>query len=204
MTTAGEGGMVTTDNSEWWAAMWAFKDHGKSFDAVYNRKHEPGFRWLHESFGTNWRLPEVQSAIGRHQLRKMDAWHAARTRNAEAILNSCRNTTVLRVPDVPDHIEHAWYKCYVFVRPECLKDDWSRDRLMVEIVQRGVPCYTGSSSEIYLEKAFEGTGWRPAGRLPVARELGETSLMLVHPTLTAQGIEKTQTVISEVCRLAQK
>jgi len=205
MTTAGEGGMVTTDNSEWWATMWAYKDHGKSFDAVYNRKHEPGFRWLHESFGTNWRLPEVQSAIGRHQLRKMDAWHAARTRNAEAILNSCRNTTVLRVPDVPDHIEHAWYKCYVFVRPECLKDDWSRDRLMVEIVHRGVPCYTGSSSEIYLEKAFDGSGWRPAGRLPVARELGETSLMfLVHPTLTAQEIEKTQTVISEVCRLAQK
>ncbi|TJV39442.1 MAG: DegT/DnrJ/EryC1/StrS family aminotransferase, partial [Mesorhizobium sp.] len=112
MTTAGEGGMVTTDNADWWSRMWSYKDHGKSWDAVYGRQHVPGFRWLHESFGTNWRLPELQSAIGRFQLRKIEAWHETRTRNAEAILEAARNSAVLRVPDMPDHVEHGWYKCY--------------------------------------------------------------------------------------------
>ncbi|TIM16069.1 MAG: DegT/DnrJ/EryC1/StrS family aminotransferase [Mesorhizobium sp.] len=205
MTTAGEGGMVTTDNADWWSRMWSYKDHGKSWDAVYGRQHVPGFRWLHESFGTNWRLPELQSAIGRFQLRKIEVWHETRTRNAEAILEAARNSAVLRVPDMPDHVEHGWYKCYVFVRPEVLKADWTRDRLIAEIVARGVPCYSGSCSEIYLEKAFDSTGWRPAERLPIARQLGETSLMfLVHPTLTGAEIEKTQSVIAELSALAMR
>lgn len=203
MTTAGEGGMVTTDNADWWSRMWSYKDHGKSWDAVYERQHAPGFRWLHESFGTNWRLPEIQSAVGRFQLRQMDAWHDARARNAGAILEAAGNSAVLRVPEMPDHIEHGWYKCYLFVRPEALKAGWTRDRLIAEIGARGVPCYSGSCSEVYLEKAFDGTGWLPAERLPVARQLGETSLMfLVHPTLTSTEIEKTQSVISEVSRIA--
>ena len=205
MTTAGEGGMVTTDNADWWSAMWSYKDHGKSYNAVYNRKHQPGFRWVHDGFGTNWRLPEIQSAIGRYQLTRMENWHEARTRNANAILDAARNSPVLRIPDIPAHIRHAWYKFYAFIRPEALRDDWSRDRFIAEIVARGVPCYSGSCSEIYLEKAFDGTGYRPNARLSVARELGETSIMfLVHPTLTAAEIAKTQNVVAEVAQLAQR
>ncbi|TIN11643.1 DegT/DnrJ/EryC1/StrS aminotransferase family protein [Mesorhizobium sp.] len=203
MTTAGEGGMVTTDNREWWSRMWSYKDHGKSWEAVYERSHEPGFRWLHESFGTNWRLTEIQAAVGRLQLLRMSNWHQARTKNAEAILEAAGNQPVLRVPEVPGHVEHAWYKCYAFVRPENLGSGWSRDRFVAEIVARNVPCYSGSCSEVYLEKAFDGTGWDPPQRLPVARELGETSVMfLVHPTLTPDEIARTRDAISEVCRLA--
>lgn len=203
MTTAGEGGMVTTNNETWWSCMWSYKDHGKSWEAVYERQHAPSFAWLHESFGTNWRLPEIQSAIGRHQLRRMGEWHEARKRNAEAILEAARKTAVLRVPDVPDHVEHAWYKCYVFIRPESLKQGWSRDRFIAEIVAKGVPCMAGSCSEIYLEKAFDNTGWRPSERLPIARELGETSVMfLVHPTLKAKDIDRTCDAIAEVARRA--
>lgn len=205
MTTAGEGGMVTTDNRDWWSRMWSYKDHGKSWDAVFERKHPPGFRWVHESFGTNWRLTEIQSAIGRLQLRRMAEWHEARKRNAETILAACRDLSLLRVPQLPDYIEHAWYKCYAFIRPEGLKDDWSRDRVVAEIVDRGVPCYFGSCSEVYLEKAFDNTGWRPAEALSTARELGETSIMfLVHPTLTSQEIDQTCEAISDVCRLATR
>ena len=203
MTTAGEGGMVTTDREDWWSRIWSYKDHGKAWDAVYERQHAPGFRWLHESFGTNWRLTEIQSAIGRWQLAKMPEWHAARTRNAQLILEGARKVDVLRVPDTPEHIEHGWYKCYTFIRPEVLAAGWSRDRFIAEIVARGVPCYSGSCSEIYLERAFDGTGWRPATRLPVARELGDTSVMfLVHPTLTDAEVDKTAAVIADVGRLA--
>ena len=203
MTTGGEGGMVTTNDRQLWADMWAYKDHGKSWEAVYEREHAPGFRWLHESFGTNWRMLEVQAVIGRIQLRRMQDWHRARLDNAQSIWTAARQLPALRVPDLPDDEVHAAYKCYVFVRPQCLKPDWSRDRILNEIIARGVPAFSGSCSEVYLEKAFDNTDWRPAQRLANARELGETSMMfMVHPTLTGQEIALTCKVISEVVQQA--
>ena len=203
MTTGGEGGMVTTNDRQLWADMWAYKDHGKSWEAVYEREHAPGFRWLHESFGTNWRMLEVQAVIGRIQLRRMQDWHRARLDNAQAIWTAARLLPALRVPDLPDDEVHAAYKCYVFVRPQCLKPDWSRDRILNEIIARGVPAFSGSCSEVYLEKAFDNTDWRPAQRLANARELGETSMMfMVHPTLTGEEIGLTCRVISDVVQQA--
>ncbi|KRI01747.1 DegT/DnrJ/EryC1/StrS aminotransferase family protein [Curvibacter sp. PAE-UM] len=199
MTTGGEGGMVTTDDEAVWRAMWAYKDHGKSYAAVYERQHPPGFRWLHESFGTNWRMLEMQAAIGRIQLRRMSEWTQQRTAHAEAILAACRGHAAVRVPELPVGSVHAHYKCYVYVRPQHLAAGWSRDRIVEAISAQGVPCYQGSCSEVYLEKAFEGTSWRPARRLPVAQALGEDSLMfLVHPTLTAAEIQKTCESIRQV------
>lgn len=199
MTTGGEGGMVTTNDPDLWQRMWAYKDHGKSLHAVYEQQHPPGFRWLHESFGTNWRLTELQAAIGRVQLCRLPEWSAMRRANAERIWAAARSCSGLRVPQPPGHLEHAAYKCYVFVQPHELGDGWNRDRIIDEVIARGVPCFSGSCSEIYREKAFEGTGWRPEERLPVARELGETSLMfLCHPTLTAEEIETTCRALSEV------
>lgn len=203
MTTGGEGGMVTTNDRALWERMWSIKDHGKSWDAVYEREHAPGFRWLHDSFGTNWRMMEVQAVIGRIQLRRMPGWHAARLANAERIWSVANSLSGLRVPTMPAEIVHAAYKCYVFVEPAELAEGWNRDRILGEISSRGVPCFSGSCSEVYLEKAFDGTGWRPAERLAVARELGETSLMfLVHPTLSAAEIEKTCSVLKDVMSLA--
>lgn len=199
MTTGGEGGMVTTNDRALWSAMWSLKDHGKSWEAVYERQHAPGFRWLHESFGTNWRMLEVQAVIGRIQLRRMADWHASRLSNAQQIWECARQLPALRVPTIPEGSVHAAYKCYVFVEPQQLKAGWDRDRILGEIAARGVPCFSGSCSEVYLEKAFDDTGWRPAERLPVARELGETSLMfMVHPTLTSAEVAQTCAVLAEV------
>lgn len=203
MTTGGEGGMVTTNDKNLWSRMWSYKDHGKSWEAVYEKKHAPGFRWLHESFGTNWRMIEMQAAIGRIQLGRMPEWHSRRKVNAERIWGHAAKIEGLRVPIVPDDIEHAAYKCYLFVEPEKLNHGWNRDRIINEIIAMGVPCYSGSCSEVYLEKAFDGTGYRPVQRLTVAKELGETSLMfLVHPTLTKEEINKTCSILGEVMQLA--
>lgn len=203
MTTGGEGGMVSTNDRELWSKMWSFKDHGKSWEAVYEREHAPGFRWLHESFGTNWRMMEMQAVIGRIQLRRMSDWHATRLANCDRIWAAANALKGLRIPEVPQGITHAGYKCYVFVEPAELAEGWSRDRILDEISARGVPCFSGSCSEVYLEKAFDGTGWRPVERLPIVRELGETSLMfLVHPTLTAAEIEQTCAVLAEVMTAA--
>jgi len=205
MTTGGEGGMVTTNDRALWLKMWSFKDHGKSWEAIYEREHQPGFRWLHESFGTNWRMLEVQGVIGRIQLRRMPEWRASRINHAEQIWSQARKLQGLRVPAIPEDCAHAAYKCYVFVEPQQLKADWSRDRILSEISALGVPCFSGSCSEVYLEKAFDDTGWRPDVRLPVAQELGETSLMfMVHPTLTEAEIANTCEAIRSVMQQAVK
>jgi dTDP-4-amino-4,6-dideoxygalactose transaminase len=198
MTTGGEGGMVTTNDKSLWSSMWSYKDHGKSYDAVYNREHKPGFRWLHESFGTNWRMLEMQGVIGRIQLRKMNEWTQRRQENGKAIDAALADLSGVRLVNIPDYIEHAEYKHYVFIEPNALKEEWTRDRIINEINNAGVPCYQGSCSEIYLEKAFDNTPWRPAKPLPHAVELGNTSLMfLVHPTLTPSEIDLT-------CEVARK
>jgi len=205
VTTGGEGGMVTVDDEALWKRIWSLKDHGKSYDAVYNRAHAPGFRWLHEGWGSNWRMPEMQAAIGRVQLKTLPEWHEARKRNARALAVALTQLPLLRTPMPPANVEHAWYKFYTFVRPEALAPDWSRDRLMATINEAGVPCYSGSCPEIYLEKAFVDAGLAPGSRLPTAKTLGETSLMLlVHPTLTEAQIGKTCDVISDATRQATR
>jgi len=204
MTTGGEGGMVTTNDRKLWSAMWSFKDHGKSWEAVYERKHPPGYRWLHDSFGTNWRMTEMQAAIGRIQLKRLPEWSTTRLNYAEQIWDAARGCQVLRASeltcfncngcDQSNGCVHAAYKCYVFVK------NGKRDKYMEQINAKGVPCFSGSCSEVYLEKAFDNTGFRPEARLPVAKELGETSLMfLCHPTLTQKEITLTCRVIKEVC-----
>jgi dTDP-4-amino-4,6-dideoxygalactose transaminase len=216
MTTGGEGGMVTTNDETLWRAMWSYKDHGKSYEAVYEREHPHGYRWLHDSFGTNGRMMEIQAVIGRIQLRRMADWTDRRTANAEAIWDACRPFAAVRVPVFTcdrnqcdancakrSDCAHAHYKCYCYVQTSQLADGWTRDRIVEAINAEGVPCYTGSCSEVYLEKTFDNTGWRPAERLPVARELGETSLMfLVHPTLTQSEIDKTCQVLRNILILA--
>ena len=207
MTTGGEGGMVTTNDEQLWRKMWAYKDHGKSYAAVYETEHPPGYRWLHESFGTNWRMTEMQAILGRIQLTRMPDWTAKRTANAQAILDACakwEGKGYLSVPRLEESSEfadstHAYYKLYVYVQPDNLPKEWSRDRIIEEINKLGAPCFSGSASEVYLEKAFDNTGLRPESRLPVAKQLGETSLMfLVHPTLTADEIKQTVQAIDSV------
>lgn len=207
MTTGGEGGMVTTNDEQLWRKMWAYKDHGKSYAAVYETEHPPGYRWLHESFGTNWRMTEMQAVLGRIQLTRMPDWTAKRMANAQAILDTCAKWEAkgyLSVPRLEESAQfadstHAYYKLYVYVQPDNLPKEWSRDRIIEEINELGVPCFSGSASEVYLEKAFDNTGLRPESRLPVAKQLGETSLMfLVHPTLTADEIKQTVQAIDSV------
>lgn len=199
MTTGGEGGMVTTNDETLWKKMWSYKDHGKNFDSIYNKQHPPGFRWLHDSFGTNWRMMEMQAVIGRIQLKKMSEWTAQRNANMEKIYAAFADSPYFTVHRPSDDYVHAAYKCYIQVNTDALPEGWSRDRIMTEINAEGVPCFSGSCSEVYLEHAFDDTPWRPKERLKNAQKLGETSLMfLVHPTLTENNIQITKDVIQQV------
>ena len=209
MTTGGEGGMVTTNDKVLWQKMWEYKDHGKNYDSIYHKQHPPGFRWLHDSFGTNWRMMEMQAVIGRIQLKKMDEWTKIRTQNAkilrDALTQFAGEQQFLRIPDIEFHqvmggdSVHAYYKYYVYVRPENLPENINRDSILNALNEKKIPCFSGSCSEIYLEKAFDNHPSRPKARLTVAKELGETSLMfLIHPTLTTNEMQTIATTTVDV------
>ena len=209
MTTGGEGGMVTTNDKALWQKMWEYKDHGKNYDSIYHKQHPPGFRWLHDSFGTNWRMMEMQAVIGRIQLKKMAEWTNIRTQNAkilrDALTQFAGERQFLRIPDIEFHqvmggdSVHAYYKYYVYVRPENLPQNINRDSILNALNEKKIPCFSGSCSEIYLEKAFDNHPSRPNARLTVAKELGETSLMfLIHPTLTTNEMQTIATTTVDV------
>ena len=203
ITTGGEGGLLALDDDQCWSRAWSFKDHGKSFDLVHNREHPPGFRWLHESIGTNWRMTGIQAVLGSIQLRRLTEQQELRARRAAILLETLRQLPAMRTPEPPAQIRHAWYRYYSFVRPECLRGGWSRDRILDELASRSVTCFSGSCSEIYLEKAFTDRGLGPAERLPVARRLGETSLaFLVDPTIPEAEMHRTADAVAKVMREA--
>lgn len=203
MSTGGEGGLIAMDDEVLWKKAWAYKDIGRSYDAVYHKQHAPGFRWLTETFGTNWRLTEMQSAIGRIQLRKLDGWIKQRRANAELLSQGLADVDGLIVPIATENVYHAYYKYYIFVQIDRLCDGWTRDKIMEEINAQGVPCGVGSCSEIYLEKAFIDAGYAPQSRLEHAKKLGETSLMFqVHPTLNSDHMNQTVKIVKQVMNSA--
>lgn len=204
LTTGGEGGLVCTNDEELWNRAWSFKDHGKSYDAVYRRAHPSGgYRFLHESFGTNWRLTEMQSALGRVLLKKLPERVARRRQNAAVLTSRFSRIPSLRVTQPSEEIGHAYYKYYVFVRPENLNDGWSRDRIMDAINAEGIPCLAGYR-EMYLEKAFPAA-WKPSRALPVTQRLGETGLVfLVHSTLSEPDMFDTCRAVEKVMEAATR
>lgn len=204
MTTGGEGGMLTTNDEQLWRKAWAFKDHGKSYAAVYEKEHPPGYRWLHESFGTNWRITEMQSAIGRIQIKQMPHWFKQRNYYAKQILATCQEFNFIYVPEIPEYIAHAFYKCYAFVDLAQLPQQWSRDKIISALNEQGVPCFSGSCSEVYLEKAFDNQHFKPETPLANAKQLGETSLMfLVHPSLKQHEVDQVCQVIGKLFKEIQ-
>jgi dTDP-4-amino-4,6-dideoxygalactose transaminase len=203
ITTGGEGGMLVTDSRELWEKAWSYKDHGKSYAAVFEREHPLGFRWLHESFGTNWRITEMQAAIGRLQLKKLPQWLAERRRNAGLLKQGLSTVPGLRLALPPAHSEHAYYKYYACIRPEMLLPGWNLERILEALNAEGIPCTVGACSEIYLEKAFVDAGIAPNRPLPVASHLADASLMfMLHPGLTEQDMRDTCTAIAKVMHAA--
>ncbi len=199
ITTAGEGGLLVLDDDVLWNKAWSYKDHGKDWDAVYNRQHATVFKWVHESFGTNWRITEVQSAIGRVALRRLPEWIATRRKHASIWQQQLSSVPGLYIPEPPSHIDHSYYKFYAYLRPESLRAGWTRDRVVHAINAEGVPCAVGSCAEVYLEKAFDNHVSRPTQRLPIAKHGGEHSLMfLVDPALTEQNILAMSKAVKKV------
>ncbi len=203
ISTGGEGGMVVTDCPDIWERAWSFKDHGKGWDAIQNcQQQRTVFKWLHESIGTNWRMTEMQAAIGRIALKRLPVWVKARQSHAALLDEELSNVPGIEVLKPSDNVEHSYYKHYANVSPEMLSDKWSRDEIVRCIQKEGVPCGSGLCCEIYLEKAIQDAGFAPEERLTSAQELGERSMMfMVHPTLSREEIEDTVAAVAKVMRV---
>ena len=202
MSTGGEGGMVTFNKKNLYNKIWSFRDHGKSHNKFYQKTNDTKFKWIHDGIGTNARLTETQSGIGIYQLKKLDYWIKQRKNNNDLINKVCNKFTALRTINVPNYITHAYYKCYVFVIPNNLYKGWNRNRIIKEINNEGINCFTGSCSEVYLEKSFTNMfefNANKNSRLTSAKILGETSLMFeIHPTLTKSDMRIIASSINKV------
>ncbi len=203
MTTGGEGGMLTTNDPQLWRRAWSYKDHGKDWDRVHAREPHRVFRWLHGSVGTNWRMTEMQAAIGRVQLRRLPEWLQQRARLASVLNEQLVGQAGLRIAVPPPHVRHAYYKFYAFLTEEVLTAGWTRDEIVRAVQALGVPCGSGICPAVYREQAFVSAGLVPAASLPVAEQLGHTSLMLlVHPTLTARSVQYAARAVRAVIQAA--
>ena len=196
MSTGGEGGMVLFRDKHDWRRAWSHKDHGKSYDTVFHGQHPLGFRWLHNNFGTNWRMTGMQAAIGLKQLEKLPRWHAQRQAIAIRLAECLSRFDAVEVPQSSKNIEHAWYRFSFHIGEKRLKPDWDHTYLMDAISEEGVPCLE-VCPEIYREKAYDGYDM-PKPDCPNAIALGKRVLQLqVHPTLD-------ETALDNICRALTK
>lgn len=196
ITTGGEGGMVTTDNYQLYKIAWSYKDHGKNYDKVFltPKPTTPSFRWLHDSIGTNWRMTEMQASIGIDALEHLDEWVNFR-RSAAAIFNSVFSELhLVRITLPPDNIYHSYYKYYFFINPNYLKKNCTRDDIISQINNLGIPCFQGTCGEVYKEKAYSYDL-----QLPVTKQLTQNSIMLlVDPSYTLDTIKQISLLIKNI------
>ncbi len=205
MSTGGEGGMLLLRNEAHWQRAWSYRDHGKDYELFNKKSTGVRFRWIHNSIGTNFRLTEFQSAIGLQQLAKLDKWLEERRIRAGILDELFEDLPALQTTPRYNHVGHANYKYYVFVRPELLKPDWDRDRILVEAAALGAPCQSGSCPEIYREDAFaDGASADQLDIcLPNAERLGQTSILLpVDQTLTTAEVRRMGEILRDIVKLA--
>ena len=196
MSTGGEGGMLVTNSKALWEKAWSFKDHGKSYAAMFEQSHPPGFRWVHESIGTNWRMTEMQAAIGRIQLQKLERWVKQRRENARVLSDSISSPLIQSLPEFLDDFYHSYYKYSLQIDLSKLSGTWSRNKIMEEITASGHPCFSGICPEIYREKAFDAYDIEP---LPIASAVGQTTLQfLVDPTFSVEDMKSMAKVVNRV------
>lgn len=202
MTTAGEGGMVVAGDEGLARRIWSAKDHGKSWEAVYEREHPPGFRWLHETLGTNGRMTELQAAVGLLQLGKLEGWVERRRQHAARLRRALSRHASFDTPELPDDVYGSYYRLYTRIRPESLAAGWDRDRVMVALEAEGLPCRVGSCTEIFREKVFDGLE-RP--ELPVAAQLARVALSFTtHPTLDEAALDDAERILDKVMAVATR
>ena len=215
ISTGGEGGMISTNSQKLWLKIWSLKDHGKNYKSVFFKKHEIGFKWLHDELGSNYRMTEMQAAIGREQLKILEKQIKKRNSIASLYINELKNYYnkyhILKKPDFkcqtcPDKHNlkkcnkcvHAFYRLNLYTNKNMIK----QIKLIEELNKNKINCSVGSCPEIYREKIFKKLKFYPKKRLSNAKLLGETSVMF--PIDPGKSASKVKTEISCMKKILNK
>jgi dTDP-4-amino-4,6-dideoxygalactose transaminase len=215
ISTGGEGGMISTNSKKLWLTCWSIKDHGKNYNSVFYKKHKTGFRWLHDNLGSNYRMTEMQAAIGRIQLKSLDNQLKIRNAIANIYLSELKDYYqkyhLLQKPDFKcqtcpfkqnekkcKKCLHAFYRLNLFINKNKIK----QIKLIEQFNKNKINCSVGSCPEIYREKIFKKLKFYPKKRLSNAKLLGETSLMF--PIDPARSMAKVKTEINSIKKIFNK
>ncbi|HEV2866495.1 MAG TPA: DegT/DnrJ/EryC1/StrS aminotransferase family protein [Allosphingosinicella sp.] len=200
ISTAGEGGLVTFRDDRAYEWAWSYKDHGKVRSRALEHAPQPGFRWLHDIVGTNWRMTEICAAVGLLQMDKLPQWRMRRTRNADVWAEALQDVPGVRAPRPARNLTGAYYKFYAYLDVDAGQNARLRDRILQEAGAAGIRIFSGSCSEVYREAAFSDMKVEPH---PVAKALGDSSLMFeVHPTLDTRRLRDRADAVAEIIRRA--
>ncbi|KWV92897.1 DegT/DnrJ/EryC1/StrS aminotransferase family protein [Erythrobacter sp. YT30] len=189
MSTGGEGGMLVMKDETVWRRSWAYKDHGKDPIRLREKSNSaPGeFRYCIDDFGSNFRMTEMQAAIGRLQLKKLDDWVARRRENACALVEEATKHPAVSSMNVPDHAFHTFYKCYVLLDLQLLPEGVSRSMVLAALMAEGIACGSGSCPDMSREGAFSDLEVRRDGDLAASHEMAARTIMFqVDHTLTPE------------------
>ncbi|MBT0667225.1 DegT/DnrJ/EryC1/StrS family aminotransferase [Novosphingobium profundi] len=197
MSTGGEGGLILLRDPAVWETAWSIKDHGKDHALLHDGQGRPGeFRYVHERPGSNHRMTEMQAALGRCQLAKLEGWLARRRENAEALHRALAGIPGLTLPAPPPHVRHAWYKFYVQ-----LDEDQARRRMAIiaALHERGIPAGSGACPDMSREHALARWPWRSDAGLATAQALGQRTLMFpCDQTLAASDMARMADALAQV------
>ena len=205
ISTGGEGGMIVTNDKDLYKKMWSIRDHGWDYDLTKNMDSKPGFKWMVDSFGSNYRMTEFQSAIGRIQLKKLDEWLNIRTKNAQFYSNALNKINMTENLHPPNYIKHSYYKFNILLKEDTLAAEWSRDLIMQELNKRMIPVRVGSCPDISKEKAFSKESLQNENvKINTEQIANLTMLLPTHHTLSNDSINFITSNLIDCLSLAKK
>jgi len=215
ISTGGEGGMISTNSQKLWLKIWSLKDHGKNHNSVFFKKHKVGFRWLHDDLGSNYRMTEMQAAIGREQLKLLNQNLRKRNLIANLYLKGLREyynkfnilkKPVLKCASCPlknkirkcNKCLSAYYRLNLFVNT----NELNQIKLIELLNKNRIDCSVGSCPEIYREKLFKKNKFYSKLKLANANLLGKSSIMFpVNPNKSISLVKKE---IKKIRKIMQK
>ena len=157
ISTAGEGGMITTNNKKLYEYCWSYKDHGKDrYKYRLSKKVNDGkFKFLHDILGSNYRLTEIQSAIGRIQLKKIKKNKLRRNNISKLIIQKFKNSKLYSFQKSDFNYEHAYYRLYININKKNVLPKVYNLHFIKYLISNKISSGVGTSSEIYKEKSFK-------------------------------------------------
>jgi len=171
--TAGEGGVITTDNDGMAGTMRSLRTHGEKE------------KYMSLIFGYNYRMSEIQAAVGCAQLEKLPNFLAKRRENAKRLTETFKETDKLQLPNEPKGFSHSWYLYTVRLRDSTEEE---RNRIVDELRKKGIGAEVYYKNPVHLMPYYSKTFGKH--RLPETEKAAKQVFSLpVHPGVTEEQID---------------